>query len=159
MTASARTATLDDVPALVALMQEFYAEADFDLEHEVAGDSFLALLRQPQLGQVWLLQDNGAAAGFLVLTVRFAMEFGGLDGFIDDLFVRATSRRRGLASAGLKALLLESHRRGLLALHVEVGEDNAAAQTLYRAFGLAPGTDRRQFLTVAPLPFLVPPTT
>ena len=48
----------------------------------------------------------------------------------------------------MTALIGECRRRGLLALHAEVGLDNAPANALYSRFGLAPRRDRRQVLTV-----------
>lgn len=91
---------------------------------------------------------GGEIAGHVVLTVRFAMEFGGLSAYIDDLFVREPCRRHGAAQAGLDALMAESIRRGCKSLHVEVAPDNVAANALYRRFGLLPGADRRQQLKV-----------
>jgi len=75
------------------------------------------------------------------------MEHGGLDAFIDDLFVRPAHRRRGLGRAGLEALFSECRRRGILAVHVEVGDKNAPARARYDSFGLAPRTDERVLLT------------
>jgi GNAT superfamily N-acetyltransferase len=75
------------------------------------------------------------------------MEYGGLDGWVDDLFVRPAFRRHGLARAALEALIAECERRGVLALHVEVGRENDAARPLYERFGLAPREDDRVTLT------------
>jgi ribosomal protein S18 acetylase RimI-like enzyme len=77
------------------------------------------------------------------------MEFGGLSAYIDDLFVRPSCRRQGAARAGLDALIAECRRRGCRSIHVEVDPENTAANALYRQYGLAPGTDRRQQLGMA----------
>jgi len=100
------------------------------------------------LGSAWLLLDDGETAGYAVLTVRFIMEQGGCDAFVDDLFVGSRHRRRGVGHAAMTALIGECKRRGVLALHAEVGPDNAPANALYSRFGLAPRRDRRQVLTV-----------
>lgn len=143
-----RHATLDDIPILVDLMQEFYAEAAYPLDRQWAANSFSALLRDDSLGAVWIIFHDGEPAGHVVLTIRFSMEYGGLDAFIDDLFIRPAYRRRGLGRAALKALFDECERRRVLALHVEVGQDNIAAKALYQSYGLEPGSDSRQMLTV-----------
>jgi GNAT superfamily N-acetyltransferase len=96
----------------------------------------------------WTLLDGAQVGGYVVLTVRFSMEFDGLDGFVDDLFVRPRHRRKGLGRAALRALFEECDRRNVLAVHVEVGRGNAAANALYEAFGLRPRDDDRQVLTV-----------
>lgn len=147
MAPSVRTATPADIATLVALMDEFYAEAGFTLDLAGAARTFERLLSDPSLGVVWLMSFDSEPAGYLVLTTRFSMEFGGLDGFIDDLFVRPSYRRRGLSALGLSALLAEARRRSLLALHVEVGVENGPAQALYRGIGMTPGEDRRQKLS------------
>lgn len=76
------------------------------------------------------------------------MEYGGLDAFIDDLFIRPDHRRHGLARGAIRALLNECELRGVLAVHVEVGHDNVAAKALYSIYGLNLADDGRQLLTV-----------
>ncbi len=141
-------ASLSDIPLLVELMTEFYAEANYPLDRQWATNSFTTILDRPNFGSVWLLRQHGQPAGYLVLTIRFSMEYGGLDGFIDDLFVRSAHRRSGVASAGLSLLFAECHRRQVRALHVEVAPDNVAANATYIKFGMGLRGDRRQQLTV-----------
>lgn len=145
----ARLATRSDVPALIELMREFYAEASFPLDAEWAAHAFESVIDEPAFGAVWILESGGATAGHVVLSVRFAMEFGGLTAYIDDLFVRPAHRRKGVARAGLEALFAECQRRGCRAVHVEVGSDNHAAIALYRGYGLEPAGDGRQLLRLA----------
>ena len=135
------------MPALIDLMAEFYGESSFPLDRAWAAQAFAELLKDSSRGAVWLLEVDGAPAGHVVLSVRFAMEFGGLLGYIDDLFVKQDYRRRGVARAGLDVLLEECRRRGCRAIHVEVAPDNVAANALYRSYGLAPGADERLQLT------------
>lgn len=144
-----RLVTASDVPDLVALMQEFYAESSFPLDRDWAARAFSDLIAEPSRGAVWLMEVDSAVAGHVVLSVRFAMEFGGLIGYVDDLFVRPAYRRRGAARAGLEALVAECRRRRCRSMHVEVDPGNAAACSLYRRFGFAAGTDERLHLSVA----------
>ena len=148
MTGTARKATLEDMPALVDLMQEFYAEANYPLDRQWATASFSALLKDDSRGAAWIIFHDSEPAGYVVLTIRFSMEYGGLDAFIDDLFIRPSYRRQGLGRAALKALFNECERRNVLAVHVEVGHDNVAAKALYLSYGLELQGDGRQMLTV-----------
>ena len=148
MNATVRRATAEDIPALVILMDEFYAEAGFPLDRAWASATFSALLAAPARGAAWILLNGNEPAGYVVLTVRFSMEHGGLDAFIDDLFVRSPYRRRGMGSMALRALFGECQRRGVLAVHVEAGRENHAANALYASHGLALRPDVRQLLTV-----------
>lgn len=143
-----RQAALEDISVLVDLMAEFYAESGYGLERLAGVAAFAALLRDPARGCAWLMCCEGAPAGYLVLSVRHAMEHAGLEGYVDDLFVRPGFRRRGVARTGLDALLAECARRGIVALAVEVGPGNAAAKALYREIGLAPREDERETLVM-----------
>ena len=143
MSTSIRLAAPSDIPVLVGLMREFYGEANYALESKWASDVFSALLQDSARGMVWIAFDAERPAGYAVLTFRFSMEFGGVDGFIDDLFVRSPCRRRGIGGALLGELFSEAGRRTLLAVHVETSESNLAAVALYATQGLQ---DRKRLL-------------
>lgn len=130
-----RLATLTDVDALVSLLQAFYAEGAFALSEQAASRAFEALLDDSRLGQVWMIEHDGHPAGFVVLTVGFSMEFGGLRGFVDDFYVAPPYRRRGLGHAALEEVKRACRRRGVRALLVETGPNNGAALSAYRSVG------------------------
>jgi len=130
-----RTAGLADLAQLATLMVEFYAESDRVLPVDQARRAFAALLENADLGSAHLIEAHGEPAGYAVLTVSHSMEYGGLRGFVDDLFVRPSMRQRGLATALLADLRREAGRRGVRALLVEAAADNEAAQRVYRRAG------------------------
>ena len=133
---------------LVDLMTEFYAEGDYQLDRAHAADAFSQLLADERLGYVWILEDNRGPAGHIVLTLRFAMEYGGIIACLDDLYVRAASRNRGLATRALFEARRFCEGRGIRAITVETGFGNAAAQRAYRRVGFAEAPDR-QLLALA----------
>jgi len=143
----ARKATLDDIPILVDLMQEFYAEANYPLDKHWAAASFSAFMQNESLGAVWIIFYDSEPAGHVVLTIRFSMEYGGFDAFIDDLFICSPYRRRGLGRVALRTPFDECERRKVRAVHVEVGHDNVAAKALYQSYGLEPYDNERLMLT------------
>ena len=122
-------------------LAEFYAEADYPLNRVRAAEAFAALLADERLGQVWLIEKDSEAVGHLFVTQCFSMEHGGLIAFVDDLFVRRPFRRAGLGAAALAEARAFCAGRGVRALLVETGRDNAAAQAVYRRAGFVP-TDR-----------------
>lgn len=143
-----RLAQAADVTQLVALMTEFYAESGFTLLPGPAARSFAQIIDDPRLGRVWLLGSDGQPAGYVVLTLGFSMEYGGLRGFVDDLFVRPVFRQRGLGSAALGEVRRAAARLGVRALLVEVGADNRRALSVYRRAGF---DDSRRLLYSAPM--------
>ena len=143
-----REATVDDLPVLIEMMEEFYAKSGYSLDHAEADAAFRLVLDHPHHGAIWLSHDDQNVTGYVVLTVAFEMEFGGLVGRIDDLYVRPVERRKGFANDLLQSLLIDCSDRNLKALHVDVAPDNEAAQTLYKNIGLQLRTDKRDHLTV-----------
>lgn len=130
-----RQASLEDVDALVELMADFYSESDYALNRERAHRAFSALLEDPSLGRVWLIDQDAADVGYVVATFVFAMEYGGSIAFVDDFFVRPESRNSGLGTAALEAVRDQCALLGVRAMSVEVAEDNGAAQAVYRHTG------------------------
>ena len=135
MSLTIRPATQADVQALAALMVDFYAEADFTLPAAAPTRAFESLLGAPQLGAVWLAEEDGRTVGHVVLTVAYSMEFGGLRGFIDDLYVRPTARGRGTGAALLSAARDGAVARGVRAMCVETGLADHPARGLYARAG------------------------
>ena len=150
MNPAIRPATANDVPALVALMTAFYAEADYPLPAGPAARAFHTLLADHRLGGIWLAEVDGAAVGHAVLTLSFSMEYGGLRGFVDDLYVSPAVRGRGVGLALLGAVRSACAERGVRALHVEVGPENATARRLYARAGYAESGHLLLTLPLAP---------
>jgi len=126
-----------DAELLLGMMREFY-----ECEHIefVEGDARCALaqiLSDGSLGRVWLIESGGEVAGYLVLTLGFSLEFKGRDAFVDELFLRAAFRGRGLGRRALEFAEAACRGLGVRALHLEVERANAAAGLLYRRYGFA----------------------
>ena len=141
-----RSADVSDVPLLVTLMEEFYAEAGTPLDSSRAATAFAVLLEDDRLGKVWLIQSGKRDVGYVVVTFSYSMEFGGPNAFVDDLFIQAPFRGARLGTAALQEVQAFCLERGVRALHLETGKDNAVAQALYRRAGFKV-TDR-QLLTL-----------
>jgi ribosomal protein S18 acetylase RimI-like enzyme len=130
-----REAGQGDVAVLVGLMREFYAESGYTLVEAQATAAFEALLARPELGRIWVVEREGEATGYIVVTFVFAMEHGGLAAVVDDFFVRPEVRGAGLGKAALAAARRACEELGARAMRVEVGADNDRAQAVYRSAG------------------------
>ena len=60
------------------------------------------------------------AIGYLVLTIGYSLERGGRDAFIDELYVRAERRGRGLGALAVATAEAAARRLGVRAVHLEV---------------------------------------
>ena len=143
-----RIATPADVPQLLELMTAFYAESGYELDRTNAQHAFETLIADSRLGFVWLLEVDGQTVGHLVLTLKFAMEYGGLSACLDDLFALKAFRNKGLSQAALEELRGFCRERSICAVTVEVGTENPAAQRVYRRAGFVE-LEGRQLLGLA----------
>ena len=85
--------------------------------------------------EIFVAELDGAVAGLLSFWVRPRLNWPTPEGWIPDLFVDPTFRRRGAAKALLDAGIDAAHRRGCHRVLLESGHDRAAAHQLYEAYG------------------------
>jgi ribosomal protein S18 acetylase RimI-like enzyme len=147
-----RRALKNDIPLLIRLMAEFYAESGYALDRAHASAAFETLLHDERLGNVWVIQADGLDVGHVVITHRFAMEYGGSIACIDDLYVAPAYRNRGLSVAALTEIRRACEASGIRAITVEVGHSNGAAQTVYRRLGLVEASDRQLLILALAAP-------
>ena len=120
---------------MLALMQEFYAIEHLRFQVEVARSALRELWSDPALGHVYLIQTGNGAAGYVVLTFGFSLEFHGRDALVDELYVRESHRGQGLGTACLQWLEDVCRADGIHALHLEVDHANLRAKELYHRAG------------------------
>jgi ribosomal protein S18 acetylase RimI-like enzyme len=128
-------ATLDDLDTLVPLFdgyRTFYSQApDTDVSR-----AFLDARLRRNESVIFLAQlDDGTAAGFTQLYPLFSSVSAARVWVLNDLFVAANARRRGVANALLDAAAAFARENGAIRLELETTPDNASAQALYRAAG------------------------
>jgi ribosomal protein S18 acetylase RimI-like enzyme len=130
-------ASPSDGPALLAMARAFHAEDGHPLT--TAGEA--AVLRvasgEEPLARAWVVRRAGATEplGYLVLTLGYSVEYGGRDGFIDDLYLAPGLRGRGVGARLLAFALEQAAALGIGTLHLEAEVGNADAERLYRAAG------------------------
>lgn len=132
-----RRAGPDDLDALEPLVAAFHAEEGVALVPAARRDALALVLSNPEIGGVWLMEREGAAIGYLILAFGFAVEFGGRDAFLDEVFVDPAYRGRGWGTSFLKRAAEEARGLGLKAVHLEVHDRNEKAARLYATLGFA----------------------
>jgi GNAT superfamily N-acetyltransferase len=142
---SFRPLTLDRIDALLDLSAQFYAREDVDWDRERAGRAAAELIAHPELGGIWLIESDGEAAGYFVLTVCFSLEFGGSFGLLDEVFVAESWRGRGFGTAAIEFAAAWCRERGMQALRLEVWTGNSGAIRLYERAGFA--LEQRHLMT------------
>lgn len=143
-----RPASLADAPAVLGLMEDFYAEEGIAFDGRTQGRALDVLLARPELGAVHLLRAAGAddALGHLVLTSGHSLEFGGAFLLLDELYLRPEIRGRGEGRRALAFAAGQARAAGAHALRLEVSRANARARAAYARAGFA--TETRDLMTL-----------
>ncbi len=135
MSAALTLATAEHADKLLPLVAAFHAEEGIDQSDAARVDAVMPLLEGIPHGAAYLIGPPRAPIGYIVVTFGWSVEFGGMDGFVDELYVRPGVRGRGIASEVLLTLPRALAGAGLKALHLEVSAGNATAQRLYGKAG------------------------
>jgi GNAT superfamily N-acetyltransferase len=130
-----RKASLIDVQQLVTMMAEFYSDSPYVLNPRRATAAFTGLLADERLGHIWIIQSNSKDVGYVVVTLCYSMTFGGIAAVVDDFFIQPPFRGAGLGKATMEEVRNFCASRGVRAIHVETGRDNAPALAVYRRAG------------------------
>lgn len=130
-----KRATPNDIQELVTLMAEFYSESPYVLNQRRATEAFKTLLADERLGQVWFIEADSRTVGYVVVTFCYSMEYGGTCAIVDDFYVQAAFRGRGLGKAALAEVRKYCADAGVRAIQVETGWENAVAKAVYRQTG------------------------
>ena len=130
-----REAAAGDAPLLLEMMREFYAAEDLSFDEARASRALAELVGNRGLGRIWFIETGGQPAGYVVLAFGFSLEFGGLDAFVDELYVRPAFERRGLGRETLAFVEREAHVLGVRTLLLEVRDGNDRARLLYERAG------------------------
>lgn len=125
-----------DVEGLLEMMEDFNAGEGIPWDAQAMESALHRLLGDGSLGFVLAATGaGGVLAGYAVVTFNYDLEFGGRDAFITELYVRPATRRIGLGRRLLAAAEARAQAEGVLALHLLVMPENAAALRLYERTG------------------------
>jgi len=130
-----RLAGESDADALLEFMRAYYAFDGHGFDLEKARVALTGLLRDANLGLVWLILDGGVAVGYVVLCFGYSLEWLGRDAFVDEFFLREDYRGRGWGRRTMEFVEEAARAAGVRTLHLEVVRGNAAALEVYRKLG------------------------
>ena len=121
-----------DIELLVVFMRDFYEHEALRFDESAARNALQMVMANAFFGRVFFLEFAGEKVGYTVLTFGFSLEFHGRDAFVDELYVVASHRRRGIGKQTLEFLADVCRAEGIAALHLEVERANTIAQGVYR---------------------------
>lgn len=121
-------ASAEDLDEVLPVVREFYAHFEFPWD-EVRKRGLLAgFLANPGSGRLWLARSGGRIVGYALVAFYFSLEFDGRVALLDEFYLTAETRGRGLGGRFLDQVsgALAADGIGVLRLEVEARHPEAA---------------------------------
>lgn len=127
----------EDGARILPLVAAFHAEMGIDSDAASREAGIAPLLEGSPHGVVYLMGPQKAPIGYVVICFGWSVEFGGMDGFLDEIYVRPGVRGRGIGSEVLSQLTKALSDAGMKALHLEVRKDDDQTRRFYQKLRFA----------------------
>ncbi|HEV2103702.1 MAG TPA: GNAT family N-acetyltransferase [Candidatus Acidoferrum sp.] len=136
MPVSITRAASSDLELLLPMLRRMQADDPWSEPfHEPTVRANLAeLLQNPAFGIAYIVREESVAIGYLVICFDYSLEYRGKGAWIDELFVEASHRGKGIGSQLLDLAETVSREHHAKVLHLEVNHGNPAIE-LYRRRG------------------------
>ena len=124
-----------DLDRLEPLVAAFHAEMGLDTDEAHRRAALMPLLDGSPHGAVYIAGPRRAPVGYAAVAWGWSIEFGGLDGYLDEFYVRPGVRGRGIGTEMITALCKVLGAAGVTGLSLEVDRADEAVRALYRKLG------------------------
>jgi ribosomal protein S18 acetylase RimI-like enzyme len=138
MAAVLTLAGMGDLDKVAPLVAAFHAEEALTTTEPQRLAAVTHILEGTSLGALYLIGPRVAPIGYVVVAHGFSIEFGGLDAFIEGIYIRPPMRGKGIGGESLLQMCKILEAGGNKVVHLEVDQTNTTAQQLYSrgGFGL-----------------------
>lgn len=135
-----RIATKTDKNLLYTLFSEFYASpAVLHMIPQSYHKTALKELFSPASRQrAYLLEDGETTVGYALLSEKFSHEAGGMELWLEELYLREAARGKGFGGDFFRFLLDTAKQEGIARVRLEVEPENTRAADLYARVGFQP---------------------
>jgi GNAT superfamily N-acetyltransferase len=132
---SFRLAGEPDSVTLLKFMRSYYAFDGHGFDEQKARSALTTLLRDSNLGRVWLILDGATPVGYVVIAFGYSLEWLGRDAFVDEFYLLQEYRGRGWGRKTMAFVEDTARSLNVRALHLEVVRQNTTALQVYRKLG------------------------
>ena len=144
---SLELAGLPQLGDLLPLVAAYHLFEEISLSADIREESVERLLSDGTLGEVRLIKKSDHLIGYIVVCFSYSIEFGGREAFIDEFYIEAPERGRGIGAEVLRKLKEHMCTHNIAAIHLEVDQRNERAKSLYVQSGFS-YRDKYQLMTI-----------
>ncbi|WP_244512583.1 GNAT family N-acetyltransferase [Roseovarius nanhaiticus] len=121
----------DDIDRILPLIAAFHTEAGIALDEAMRRKAVEPLLAGSPHGAIYIAGPVRAPIGYAAISFGWSLEYGGLDGILDEIYIRPGVRGRGIGTEILSSLPRALAGAGLRTIHLEVARDDAKTRAFY----------------------------
>ena len=122
---------LSDIDRTIIMMQDFYAIDNYPIDTAVSKSLLTEFIENENLGKGWLILDNDITVGYVILTFVFSFEYKGRIAFLDELYISAKARGKGMGKKTVDFIHEQALDLAINIIYLEVEGHNTIAQKLY----------------------------
>lgn len=134
-----RKATIENIDRLVDLVGEYHKFESINSTPTQRKTSIEPLISdETEMGFVLLAWSSERCIGYVAICYGYSIELGGRDAFVDELFVVADQRGKGVGKLLVETATDYAKRNNVKVLHLEVANDNETARRFYQKLNFLP---------------------
>ena len=122
----------DAYPELAEKQEHIFAT--LNTEEENFNKTFTLILQKNPYLEGWMIESQGRAAGYILLSFTYGNEAGGMIVLLEELYIRPEYQGQGLGTQAL-TFVKEQYRNRAVEIQLEVMPQNKGAIRLYRRHG------------------------
>lgn len=131
-----RDARLADIPQLARLLNcLFDQEADFQPDTDKQERALDAIIRNPAIGRIFVMEDKDIAMGMVSLLFTISTAQGGPVCWLEDMVVTPEMRGRSIGTRLLRHAIDQARLMGLSRISLLTDRVNSDAQRFYARNG------------------------
>jgi GNAT superfamily N-acetyltransferase len=128
-------AKVSDCRECAALLLQQLAEHGSDATEESLVTVLKQVVSDPARGFVLYARENRKMVGIAYLAIILSAEHCGKVGWLEEIYILAEYRSRGVGAAVLTGVVERARGIGIVAIDLEVDAAHRRAESLYRRFG------------------------
>ena len=134
-------ATLDDLPALCALLTALFTqEAEFKPDEAAQRRGLARIIGDDQIGLIVVARQGGQVVGMVNLLYTVSTALGERVALLEDMVVDPLCRGAGLGATLLQGAIALARQHGCRRITLLTDGDNVAAQRFYEQNGFKPSS-------------------
>lgn len=135
------SATLDDLPALCALLGLLFAqEAEFKPDEAAQRRGLSTIIEHPELGAILVARQGSDVVAMVNLLFTVSTALGERVALLEDMVVAPGARGQGTGSALMAHAIAWAQDQGVRRITLLTDGDNQAAQRFYARHGFEAST-------------------